>query len=234
MAAPGPAAPVGLVIFDCDGVLVDSEPLALRILLQTLSDAGAVLLPQEAHEAFLGRSLASVCDILRRDYGVALADEALERMRRDLHAAIRSDLKPIAGVAGVLATLGRPVCVASSSQVERIRLSLQVTGLAGFFGDAVFSATMVARGKPAPDLFLHAAERMQVEPQRCMVVEDSPAGISAAQQAGMRVIAFTGGGHARQPSHRRRLAALNPHGMLDDMAGLPGLLHDLERGRKVS
>src|SRR5690606_32475570 len=184
MAASGPAASIGLVIFDCDGVLVDSEPLALRILLQTLSEAGAVLLPEEAHDAFLGRSLASVCDILRRDYGVALSDDALERMRRDLHDAIRQELKPVDGVAEVLAALGRPVCVASSSQVERVRLSLQVPGLAGFCGDAVFSATMVARGKPAPDLFLHAAERMRVEPRHCMVVEDSPAGVSAALQAG--------------------------------------------------
>lgn len=223
-----------LVIFDCDGVLVDSEPLALRILLQTLSNAGTVLLPEEAHEAFLGRSLASVCEILRRDYGVALADEALERMRRDLHTAIRRELKPVPGVAEVLATLRCAACVASSSQVERIRLSLQVTGLQDFFGEAVFSATMVAKGKPAPDLFLHAAERMHVAPQHCMVVEDSPAGVSAALQAGMRVVAFTGASHARQASHRRRLAALNPHGMLDDMLGLPGLLEDLERGRKVS
>lgn len=229
-----PAAPVDLVIFDCDGVLVDSEPLALRILLRMVSDAGAVLLPEEAHEAFLGRSLASVCDILRRDYGVALGDDALERMRRDLNGAIRRDLKAMPGMVEVLGALGRPVCVASSSQVERIRLSLQVTGLAGFFGEAVFSATMVAHGKPAPDLFLHAAERMQVEPRHCMVVEDSPAGVSAALAAGMRVVAFTGGSHARQASHRRRLAALNPDGVLDDMLGLPGLLQDLERGRKVS
>jgi HAD superfamily hydrolase (TIGR01509 family) len=227
-------APVGLVIFDCDGVLVDSEPLALSILLQMVSDAGAVLLPEEAHDAFLGRSLASVCEILRCDYGVALGDDALERMRRDLNGAIRRDLQPIPGIGEVLGALGRPFCVASSSQVERIRLSLQVTGLAAFFGDHVFSATMVTHGKPAPDLFLHAAERMQVAPERCMVVEDSPAGVSAALQAGMRVVAFTGGSHARQASHRRRLAALQPHGMLDDMQGLPGLLRDLEKGRKVS
>ncbi|MGF1629334.1 MAG: HAD family hydrolase [Kiloniellaceae bacterium] len=228
------AAPIGLVIFDCDGVLVDSEPLAMRVLLQLLSDAGAVLVPEEAYEAFLGRSLASVCEILRRDYDVALGDDALERMRRDLNAAIRSDLQPIPGITETLETLGRPFCVASSSQVERIRLSLQVTGLAGYFGDDVFSATMVAHGKPAPDLFLYAAERMQVEPGRCMVVEDSPAGVSAALQAGMRVVGFTGGSHARLASHRRRLAALNPHGMLDDMLGLPGLLRGLEKGRKVS
>jgi HAD superfamily hydrolase (TIGR01509 family) len=229
-----PAAPIGLVIFDCDGVLVDSEPLAMRVLLRMLSDAGAVLAPEEAYEAFLGRSLASVCEILRRDYGVDLGADALERMRRDLNAAIRADLQPMPGIAAALGGLGRPFCVASSSQLERIRLSLQVTGLADFFGDDLFSATMVQHGKPAPDLFLYAAERMQVAPGRCMVVEDSPAGVSAALQARMRVIGFTGGSHAREASHRRRLAALTPHGMLDDMARLPGLLRELEKGRKVS
>jgi len=230
MAAPD----IGLVIFDCDGVLVDSEPLAMRVLLRMLSAAGAQLQEDEAYEAFLGKSLASVCEILRSDYGVALGSDALERMRRDLNGVIRDELQPIPGMAETLAGLNRPVCVASSSQVERIRLSLQVTGLGGYFGDHVFSATMVQRGKPAPDLFLLAAERMHVAPAHCMVVEDSPAGVTAALEAGMRVVAFTGGGHARQASHRERLAALGPHAMLDDMHGLPGLLRDLEKGRKVS
>jgi beta-phosphoglucomutase-like phosphatase (HAD superfamily) len=93
---------------------------------------------------------------------------------------------------------------------------------------------MVQRGKPAPDLFLLAAQRMRVQPAHCMVVEDSPAGVAAAHEAGMRVVAFTGGSHARLASHRRRLAELEPHAVLDDMSGLPGLLRDLERGRKVS
>jgi HAD superfamily hydrolase (TIGR01509 family) len=228
------APPLGLVIFDCDGVLVDSEPLAMRVLLQMLSDAGVVMLPEEAYEAFLGKSLASVCAILRDERGVDLGADALERMRHDLNAVIRRDLQPIPGIAETLQGLDRPFCVASSSQPERIRLSLQITGLADYFGDHIFSATMVQRGKPAPDLFLFAAERMRVAPAHCMVVEDSPAGVAAAHEAGMRVVAFTGGSHARLPSHRRRLAALEPHAVLDDMRGLPGLLRDLERGRKVS
>ncbi len=227
------ASPIGL-IFDCDGVLVDSEPLAMRVLLQMLSDAGTVMLPEEAYEAFLGKSLASVCDILRDERGVDLGADALERMRRDLNAVIRRDLRPVPGIATTLRDLARPVCVASSSQLERVRLSLQVTGLADYFGDHLFSATMVQRGKPAPDLFLLAAERMRVAPAHCMVVEDSPAGVAAAHGAGMRVAAFTGGSHARLASHRRRLAALEPHAVFDDMGGLPGLLRDLERGRKVS
>ena len=228
------AASIGLVIFDCDGVLVDSEPLAMRMLLRMASEAGGRLSAEEAHDAFLGKSLASVCDILRQDYGIDFGDDALERMRRDLNAAIRRELRPISGVRAVLDVLDIPFCVASSSQIERIRLSLEVTGLAGCFGDRVFSAAMVRHGKPAPDLFLFAAEQMRVEPARCMVVEDSPAGISAALKAGMRVFGFTGGSHARSLAHREKLEALRPHAVFDDMNALPGLLSDFERSRKVS
>jgi len=226
--------PIDLVIFDCDGVLVDSEPLSMRILLQTLGEAGAAMEAGPAYEAFLGKSLASVCEILRRDHGVDVDDAALARMRERLHAAIRAELQPIPGIAEALDRLGRPACVASSSQPERIHLSLQVTGLEAFFADAVFSASMVRRGKPAPDLFLHAAEQMHKAPANCMVIEDSPAGVEAALSAGMRVFGFVGGSHARTAGHRRKLEALRPHAVFDDMRRLPGLLSQLERGRKVS
>jgi len=225
---------IGLVIFDCDGVLVDSEPLAMRVLLETLSEAGVELETEAAYEAFLGKSLASVCAILREDYGADIQDSALERMRGRLNAAIRAELRPIPGIAETLGKLARPVCVASSSQVERIRLSLEVTGLSRFFGEEIFSATMVARGKPAPDLFLHAARQMQVEPARCMVIEDSPAGVTAAREAGMGVLGFTGGSHAQAPAHRRKLRDLAPTAVFDDMLALPGLLLGLEKDRKVS
>jgi len=229
-----PGAPIGLVIFDCDGVLVDSEPLAMRVLLQMLSEAGAPMAAEEAYEAFLGKSLATVCEILRRERGIAIGETALERMRRALNAEIRRDLQAMPGVHRMLEALERPFCVASSSQIERIRLSLEVTGLAGFFGDRVFSATMVTQGKPAPDLFLHAAQQMRVDPGRCMVIEDSPAGVSAALEAGMTVLGFTGGSHARSASHRHKLEALHPQGISDDMSMLPGLLAEVEKGRKAS
>lgn len=228
------ASTIELVIFDCDGVLVDSEPLSVRILLQTLAGLGVTLDSAQAYEAFLGRSLASTCAILQRDYGVDVDEAALERMRQHLHAAIESELQPIPGIADTLAALDRPVCVASSSQEERIRLSLQVTGLAGFFGDRVFSATMVTHGKPAPDLFLYAARQMHADPQRCMVVEDSPAGVRAALAAGMRVLAFAGGSHAQSAEHRARLAALDPQAVFEDMHALPDLLREQEKSRKVS
>ena len=216
--------PAGLIIFDCDGVLVDSEPLALRVLLEGIAERGIAIEEGLAYERFLGRSLASVIETVQRDFGLALEVDALDRMRDRLYALFRDELRAIDGVAEAIGRLDIPVCVASSSQMERIRLSLEITGLAACFADHIFSATMVANGKPAPDLFLLAASRMRVDPSRCIVIEDSPAGIEAAKCAGMRVFAFTGGSHARSAEHRRRLEALQPDLVFDDMARLPALL----------
>jgi HAD superfamily hydrolase (TIGR01509 family) len=210
----------GLVIFDCDGVLVDSEPIALRLLIDTLAGAGLAMDPAEADARFLGRSLASTREILAEDYGLALSDDALAAMRRALHAAFRVELAPIHGVAEALDALPCPYCVASSSQPERIELSLTVAGLWPRFAGRAFSATMVPRGKPAPDLFLHAARSLGYAPGACLVVEDSPAGIAAAQAARMRVVAFTGGSHATTDAHRARVAALRPDAVIDDMRAL--------------
>jgi HAD superfamily hydrolase (TIGR01509 family) len=216
--------PAGLIIFDCDGVLVDSEPLAMRVLIEGIAEHGVVITQADAYERFLGRSLGSVIDTLQRDFGVALEIDALEGMRDRLYALFRAELCAISGVAEAIAALAMPVCVASSSQMERIRLSLALTGLAPAFGDHIFSATMVANGKPAPDLFMLAASRMRTEPARCIVIEDSPAGIEAAKRAGMRVFAFTGGSHARSATHRSRLEELAPDAIFDDMTALPRLV----------
>jgi HAD superfamily hydrolase (TIGR01509 family) len=222
------AATAGLVIFDCDGVLVDSEPLAMRILLATIAEAGGSIDPATAYEAFLGRSLASICDLLRRDYGLDLGATALDRMRERLYATIKWELQPMAGIDYALRNLGHALCVASSSQLERIRLSLVATGLSSYFDDNVFSAAMVDYGKPAPDLFLYAARHMQVAPTRCIVVEDSPAGIRAALDAGMNALGFTGGSHARSISHRHRLEEMGALLVFDDMRELPRLVRGLE------
>lgn len=213
-----------LVIFDCDGVLVDSEPLALRVLLDGLAEAGHVVDEATACERFLGRSLAAVQSVLREGYGFELSAERLETMRLRLFDRFRRELKPMPGIFEALDRLAIPFCVASSSLPDRIRLSLEVTGLLPRFDSRIFSATMVARGKPAPDLFLHAAERMGVEPDSCLVVEDSAPGIKAARQAGMQVYAFLGGGHARRPDYRHKLAALAPACLFEDMRRLPDLV----------
>lgn len=214
----------GLVVFDCDGVLVDSEPIASRLLIETIATCGLVMSGEEIDARFLGRSLASVRTILAEDFGVELTDAALADMRARLQAAFRAELRPIPHVAETLARLPCAYCVASSSQPERIEVSLTVTGLWPRFAGRAFSATMVARGKPAPDLFLHAAATLGYAPAACWVVEDSPAGIRAAQAAGMRVAAFTGGSHASTEKHRARVAALVPDAIIADMRELPGLL----------
>ncbi|MDR6757589.1 HAD superfamily hydrolase (TIGR01509 family) [Mycoplana sp. BE70] len=214
------ASPIDLIIFDCDGVLVDSEPISLAVLVDALDAAGVTMDADEATDRFLGRSLKSMSDILHEDYGLAIDDHFLENMRKALYARFREELQPIDGVRAAVEALPVPFCVASSSQPERIRLSLAVTGLLDSFEPNIFSASMVERGKPAPDLFLHASAAMGVAPDACAVIEDSPAGVMAAKAAGMRVFAFAGGSHAQGERHRQSLSRLQPDALFDDMRDL--------------
>eukprot|EP01036_Dinobryon_divergens_P053692 gene53692-71754_t len=191
-------APISLVIFDCDGVLVDSEPIALDVLVDALALKGIVMDAEGAAERFLGRSIASMADVVRQEFGVEIDQEFLRQMREALYARFRRELQPIPGIGRVVAGLkarGISRCVASSSQRERIELSLAATGLLELFEPSIFSATMVANGKPAPDLFLYSADRMGVSPSRTVVIEDSVAGVTGARAAGMTVIGFLGGTH---------------------------------------
>lgn len=214
------AGPVELVIFDCDGVLVDSEPISLAVLVEALDVAGVSMGADEAAERFLGKSLKTMSEILHDEYGLAIDDHFLEGMRKTLYARFREELQPIKNIRRVVEALPVSCCVASSSQPERIRLSLSVTGLIDCFEPNIFSASMVRNGKPAPDLFLHASEVMGVLPDACVVIEDSPAGVMAAQAAGMRVCAFAGGSHARTSRHRDALSVLRPDVLFDDMRDL--------------
>ncbi|KEQ06265.1 HAD family hydrolase [Pseudorhizobium pelagicum] len=211
-----------LVIFDCDGVLVDSEPLSVSVLVEALNRKGVDISEDEAYARFLGRSLSTVSQILHDDFDHSIDDAFLDDLRHHLFARFRLELKPVPGVAQALDALEWPRCVASSSQPERIRLSLSLTGLLDRFEPHIFSASMVSHGKPAPDLFLHAAKAMGAEPSACIVVEDSPAGIEAAQRAGMTVFAFVGGSHAGAPGYRERVDSLAPDVVFDAM---PDLIH---------
>ncbi len=144
-------------------------------------------------------------------------------MRHRLYAAFRAELAPIPHISETLDALPCGFCVASSSQPERVELALTVTGLWPRFAGRAFSATMVKRGKPAPDLFLYAAKTLGYAPPACLVVEDSPAGITAAKAANMRVVAFTGGSHATTDRHRAAIAAIAPDALIDDMRELVSL-----------
>ena len=187
--------PFDLVIFDCDGVLVDSEIISASTLADNLTRIGFPVDLDYVNEHYLGRSF----DVIRADYlrrtGRPLPQEFADAWYADLFAAFRLDLKPIAGVADVLRRLTIPKCVASSSAPARLALSLEVTGLASLCGADVFDASMVSRGKPAPDLFLYCARRMGAVPGRTLVVEDSVTGIAAAVAAGMTAWGFVGGSH---------------------------------------
>lgn len=233
MTASCAEAEIDLIIFDCDGVLVDSEPLAMRVLLKTLAAQGIDIAPKAAFRDYLGRSLASISESLVESHGVPLETAGLTAMRADLYALYRRELKPTSGILDALSQLDCPICVASSSQPERIRLSLELTGLLPSFEPNIFSASMVENGKPAPDLFLHAAQAMRTDPARCLVIEDSPAGIKAAQGAGMAVFAYLGGSHIALSGLRPTIEALSPDRIFDDMHALPDLVRSLRTEKKA-
>ncbi|MFC4175380.1 HAD family hydrolase [Microvirga sp. GCM10011540] len=207
-----------LLIFDCDGVLVDSEPLSCRVDAEVLTGLGIPYTADEIAGAFVGVSQKDMIARIEAERGCRLPEDLAERINRALFARFETDLKPIPCVRDAILALPYPRCVASSSVPERIALSLRVTGLADLFAH-VFSAVEVPRGKPAPDLFLHAASRMGYQPAECLVVEDSLAGVQAARAAGMRVIGFTGGGHCG-PEHGARLQQAGATVVVGRMADL--------------
>jgi HAD superfamily hydrolase (TIGR01509 family) len=185
--------PLELVIFDCDGVLIDSERLAVRIDVRVLAELGWALTEQEVIERFVGRSHTYFVGEIEAFLGRPLAadwEAPYQQLYRDVYAA---ELTPIDGIIEALDQITLSTCVASSSTHERLRYTLGLTGLYDRFAGRIFSATEVARGKPAPDLFLHAAKRMGVEPGACVVVEDSRYGVEAARAAGMPVLGYAGG-----------------------------------------
>jgi HAD superfamily hydrolase (TIGR01509 family) len=216
-----------LLIFDCDGVLVDSEPLACKVDADVLTDLGLPYSADDIARQFVGKSMKDMIARIEADHACTLPDDFAEQINRALFARFETDLQPIADVREAILSLPYPRCVASSSVPERIALSLRVTGLADLF-DNVFSATQVPRGKPAPDLFLHAAHHMGVSPEECLVVEDSPAGVQAALAANMRVIGFTGGGHCG-PEHADKLRQAGASNIIKRMADLPAVVRAITR-----
>jgi len=211
-----------LVIFDCDGVLVDSEPLANAVLARALTAAGYRVSIAECIERFTGLSMPSVVATVETGLGHPLPPDFLDRVQTETFARFRKELQPVPGVREVLEGIALPKCVASSGEPEKIDLSLTVTGLKRYFGDRIFSARMVARGKPFPDLFLHAAGAMAVAPEAAVVVEDSVPGVKSGAAARMRVLGYAAGPHGG-PTHARRLAEAGAEPFFA-MADLPGLL----------
>jgi HAD superfamily hydrolase (TIGR01509 family) len=187
------AGSIELVIFDCDGVLVDSEPIAVRVDREVLASVGLEMSDAEVIERFVGRSATVMLGMVEQHLGHVLSPEQLAGFEQLYIDAFEAELEPISGIEQALDGLSYPTCVASSSSPVSIRRKLARTGLLDRFEGRIFSATEVAHGKPAPDLFLYAAERMGVPPARCAVIEDSTYGVQAARAAAMRTYAYVGG-----------------------------------------
>jgi HAD superfamily hydrolase (TIGR01509 family) len=207
-----------LVIFDCDGVIVDSEPLANAVLHARLVALGLGLTLEESAVRFTGRTMADCVTLIEAELGERVPEDFVASVRRETKAAFDDGLAPVHGIAEVLATLATPFCLASSGSHEKIRHSLRLTGTDRYFDKTrIFSAQDVAVGKPAPDLFLHAAASVGAPPARCVVVEDSVPGVLAGVAAGMRVFGYA----ARTPSRQLEAAGAT---VFCSMDRLPTLL----------
>lgn len=187
-----------LLIFDCDGVLIDSEPVASRVLWQSLTRAGVVISQRDVHERFTGSSESEARRICVEELGVGEPDTVFADVRSNLYSEFRRSLRPMAGMEDFVATLDCAKCIGSNSSVERLEESLKLFGLWDAFAPNIFSAEMVARGKPAPDLFYFCAAKLGVEPRSSIVVDDSAHGVVGAVAAGMTAIGFV------DPSDPRR------------------------------
>ncbi len=215
-----------MVIFDCNGVLVDSEPLASQVVSQEFIRAGFQLTPEVVARYFSGRRPSDMFNEVEAAAGRELPSGFAAAVSGAILRRFRAELQPTKHAAHALNWLRGPKCVASSSSYDRIRLSLECTGLIRFFEPNLFSASEVKYGKPAPDLFLHAAAKMGVRPADCIVVEDSAVGIAAGVAAGMTVVGFAAGSHAhaRLSDHLRAAGARI---VISDMRVLKSTIADL-------
>ena len=214
---------IELVIFDCDGVLVDSEPISCRVMAEVITEAGMPVTTAECMADFMGRSWPDSLRMIEERLGRPAPPGFTEGFRRRRDEALENEVKPVAGIAEALDRIDHDFCVASSGAPEKIRLTLGLTGLLERFEGRIFSAVEVERGKPHPDLFLHAARTLGHEPGRCAVVEDTTVGVEAARAAGMRALGYT----ALVPASLLAGAGATTFG---SMTELPGLLAALTSG----
>jgi HAD superfamily hydrolase (TIGR01509 family) len=214
-----------LVIFDCDGVLIDSEIVVCRLVAEELTHLGYPQTLDDVIRRFAGRPEREMVAEIESDWRQTLPTEFFSRVKTRMEAAYASELRAVAGVAKTLDKLRLPFCVASSSYPEKLRLGLQSVGLLEHFESNVISAYTVAHGKPAPDVFIYAAGWMRKAVAECLVIEDSTHGVHAARSAGMRVFGFVGGKHCG-PNHGEKLLEAGAELVFDDFCELVGLLAD--------
>jgi HAD superfamily hydrolase (TIGR01509 family) len=207
-----------LVIFDCDGVLVDSEVITSRVFAKMLNELGIAVSMEEVFEKFVGRSMAQCLDMIAGLLGREVPEDFVHQCHLRTTAALKSELTAVPGIEAALETIRMPYCVASNGSHEKMQTTLGVTGLLPKFKDKLFSVAEVARGKPFPDVFLYAAKKSGVAPSACVVIEDTPTGVAAGVAAGMTVYGYC----AHTPAHR--LIEAGAHCTFDRMSDLPELL----------
>jgi HAD superfamily hydrolase (TIGR01509 family) len=215
-----------LIIFDCDGVLVDSEVISCRAHADTLTRHGYPITADQVLDRFLGLSDREARLTIEAELGRSLPNDFEAQVKQATLQRYADDLRPVPYVAEAVAAIGLSKCVASSGTPEKIRRGLSCAGLYDVLSPHIFSASQVKRGKPAPDLFLFAAEQMNASPARCVVIEDSVPGVTGARAAGMAVLGFHGGSHCR-PGYADTLRAAGAAATFDDMRELPGMIADL-------
>jgi HAD superfamily hydrolase (TIGR01509 family) len=214
---------VDLIIFDCDGVLVDSEVISCRAHAETLTRHGYPITADQVLDRFLGVSDREARLAIESELGRNLPDDFEALIKQAALSRYETDLHAIPYIHDAIAAIDLPKCVASSGTPDKIRHGLTCAGLYDVLAPYIFSATQVKRGKPAPDLFLFAAEQMKVVPAGCLVIEDSVPGITGAVAAGMKVFGFYGGSHCR-PGYAETLRAAGAAATFDDMRELAGML----------
>jgi HAD superfamily hydrolase (TIGR01509 family) len=199
---PGKRRDWRTVIFDCDGVLVDSEPIANRVLARHLGSIGLEMTLEEVMRRFVGKTRAGCIELAEEMLGHPVPADFGAKWDADLFETLRREVRPVEGVVELLQAMTLPYCVASNGTPDRMRMTLEAAGLAAFFDARTFTAAEVRNPKPAPDLFLHAARSMGTEPAHCVVIEDTVTGVRAAVAAGMDVFGYAGAPHAEPAALR--------------------------------
>ncbi len=213
-----------LIIFDCDGVLIDSEWIASQVESEHLRELGIDLSTEEVSKRFSGVSAAAMYAELERDFGIVIPDTYEKNIRERIKQRFSTDLAPPKGLEKFLENRAHAVCVASNSPPDWVSHGLKCTGIHSYFKNAIYTGQMVERPKPAPDLFLHAADQFNVSPEDCLVVEDSTHGIEAAMAANMTAIGYIGGSHCRE-GHGDMLKSAGAKTIIEHFLKLPPIVH---------
>lgn len=221
--------PTNLIIFDCDGVLIDSEIVVCRLVSEAMTGMGHELTLEDVIRRFAGRPEPEMIAEIERDWGRPVPPEYFTRMRSSIAEAYATELRAVDGVPEVLQRIQIPVCVASSSYPEKLKMGLEAVGLYRRFAPNLVSAKFVARGKPAPDVFIYAAGWMKTPIAECLVIEDSVPGVQSARAAGLRVFGFVGGSHC-PPEHADRLLEAGAELVMSDLHELQTHLPEAFQG----